>query len=374
MNILELCLSEGLGGLELYMFRSSITLASSVSEKNTVLAVLSKDSKLDNYFENNSAIKYQYIKNFFSRLPLLNALKLAKIIDHNKIDVIHMHWGKDLPLAALAKAFSRRKPALVYTRQMSITRYKNDFYHDFLYRQLDLMLTITKEIEGVCKKFIPRYKEKIAQLYYGVKQPEHFLNREEIQSQRRALSFSKQDFIVGLIGRLEPYKGQHLLIKAIHNAKQNGLDIKALIVGHEMDAGYRDKLKHLAESLGVLDNIVFQNFSRTPQTLMQLCDCVLLATEHEAFGLVLAEAMRAGIAVIGSNRGGVLEIIDHQKTGLLFDSGNDNSLYQQINYIYENADIRKSIAAQGKTKADQMFDNDKHFQALETFMMQVIKQ
>ncbi|MDT8282890.1 MAG: glycosyltransferase family 4 protein, partial [Gammaproteobacteria bacterium] len=257
---------------------------------------------------------------------------------------------------------------------MSITRFKNDVYHDFLYRQLDLMLAITKQIEGVCKKFIPHHEKKIAQLYYGVKQPEFFLDRDEIQRQRQALGFGNEDFIVGLIGRLEPYKGQHLLIKAIHSAKQRGQDIKAFIVGHEMDAGYRDQLKLLAKSLGVSGNIIFQDFSRTPQTLMQLCDCVLLATEHEAFGLVLPEAMRAGIAVIGSNRGGVLEIIDHQKTGLLFESGNEDSLYQQINYFYKNSDIRKNIAAQGKIKADQMFDNDGHFQALEKFMIEVVKQ
>jgi len=91
-------------------------------------------------------------------LPLVSAFKLAKIIDENKIDIIHMHWGKDLALAALAKFLSNRKPKLVYTRQMMITRYKNDFYHRFLYSQLDLMLTITQQLEDLCKKFIPGKK------------------------------------------------------------------------------------------------------------------------------------------------------------------------------------------------------------------------
>ncbi len=134
MNVLELCLSAGLGGLELYVFRSGIELTNSSSEKNTVLAVLNKNSKLDDYFKNNASIPRRYIKHFFNPLPLINAFRLANIIDKNKIDVIHMHWGKDLPLAVFAKVFSRRKPALVYTRQMMITRQKDDFYHNFLYQ------------------------------------------------------------------------------------------------------------------------------------------------------------------------------------------------------------------------------------------------
>jgi len=329
MNVLELCLSSGLGGLELYVFRSSDELAKSQGNKNTVTAVLRKDSKLDEYYKQHSSFNIQYIKSFFSPLPLLNAKRLAAIIDNNEIDVIHMHWGKDLPLAAFAKAFSKRKPALVYTRQMMITRGKDDFYHNFLYRQLDLMLTITKELEGLCKKFIPLFSEKITTLYYGVKKPDQLLDSKSIAQQREKLGFSNNDFIAGLIGRLEESKGQHLLIDALHKAKNNGHDIKALIVGHEMTTGYRDQLKDLADRLGVLDNIIFQDFTSEPQQLMQLCDCVILASGQETFGLVLPEAMRVGVAVIGSNSGGVPEIIDHDKTGLLFETKNASSLYQQ---------------------------------------------
>ena len=372
MNVLELCLSAGLGGLELYVYRSSQALADSQLNQNTVLAVLRQDSKLDQYYKQHSNFTTLYIKHFFSPLPYINARKLAAIIDDNEIDVIHMHWGKDLPLAAFAKAFSKRKPALVYTRQMMITRAKNDFYHNFLYRQLDLMLTITRELEGLCKKFIPSFADKITTLYYGVKKPAEILADKDIQQQRDKLDFTKTDFIAGLIGRLEESKGQHLLIDAIHAAKQNGHDIKALIVGHEMNVGYRDKLKNQASELGVLQNIVFQDFTSEPQQLMQLCDCVILASGQETFGLVLPEAMRAGVAVIGSNSGGVPEIIHHDTTGLLFKTQDANSLYHQLERLYLDAEFKNNLAQQGKQSADQRFDNDIHFQKLENHLNSAI--
>ncbi len=372
MNVLELCLSAGLGGLELYVFRSSEALASSRSDNNSVLVVLRQDSKLDEYYKKHADFRTRYIRHFFSPLPLLNARRLATIIDDNEIDVIHMHWGKDLPLAAFAKAFSRRKPALVYTRQMMITRVKDDFYHNFLYSQLDLMLTITRELEGLCKKFIPLYKEKITTLYYGVKKPEKILDEKSIAQQREDMGFSKDNFVAGLIGRLEESKGQHLLIDAISTAKKNGHNIKALIVGHEMNPGYRDTLKKQADELGVLDNIIFQDFTSEPQQLMQLCDCVILASGQETFGLVLPEAMRAGVAVIGSNSGGVPEIIEHETTGLLFKTKDADSLYQQLERLFLDPGFKEKLSIQGNKSADERFDNSSHFQQLEKHLESAI--
>lgn len=373
MNILELCLSSGLGGLELYVFRSSEALQGSQINKNSVIPVLQPASKLEQYYKKHSNFKTLHIKHFFSPLPLINARRLATIIDTHSIDVIHMHWGKDLPLAAFAKAFSKRKPALVYTRQMMITREKDDIYHNYLYHQLDLMLTITNELECLCKKFIPRFTDKITTLYYGVKKPKQILDAKAIQQQRKKLGFKKNDFIAGLIGRLEESKGQHLLIKALHTAKKNGHTIKALIIGHEMNHGYRDTLKQQANKLGVLENIVFLDFTSEPQHLMQLCDCVVLASAQETFGLVLPEAMRAGVAAIGSNSGGVPEIIEHEKTGLLFKTGDSDSLQQQLLRLHMDTSFKNTISEQGNKSANNNFNNTLHFKKLEQYLLGTIK-
>jgi glycosyltransferase involved in cell wall biosynthesis len=368
MNILELCLSSGLGGLELYVYHASNALKK--NHKVTVLVL--ENSKLDNHYRQYSTINRHYLKRSKNPIPIINARKLARLIDNEKIDLIHMHLGKDLPLCAFAKALSKRKPALVYTRHMMITRSKNDFYHNFLYRQIDLMLTITKELELLARSFIPQCANKITTLYTGVKQPEIFLDKNTIKQQRKTLGFSENDFIAGLIGRLEENKGQYLLIDAVHIAKQNKHNIKALIVGHEMKQGYRDRLKARARKLGIAENVKFHDFVSQPQQLMQLCDCVVLATDRETFGLVLPEAMRAGVAVIGSNSGGVPEIINHEKTGVLFETKKAGSLYQQIERLYLNPDFKNKLAQQGKQSADEHFNNELHFKQLEQLLESVI--
>jgi glycosyltransferase involved in cell wall biosynthesis len=369
MNILELCLSKGFGGLELYVFRA----AQALDNNHNVLAVLNQDSQLAEHFGNNSEINTTYFKPSRSFLPFIQARKLAKLIDEHSIDVMHMHHSKDLALAAFAKYFSAKKPFIIYTRQMQITRSKNDFYHNFLYKQMDLMLTITKRLEKDASRLISRYSEKIKTLYYGVNAPMHFLSKDERDQQRADIGFKSDDFIIGLLGRLEENKGQHLLIEAIARAKKEGVLLKALIVGHEMHVGYRTSLQKLATSKNIDDSIIFMDFVPDPQRLMQLCDCIVLATYEETFGLVLPEAMRSGIPVIGSNKGGVPEIIDHEETGLLFNSQDANSLYQQIKRLYSDEAFKVQLARNGKASADKRFNTEKHFERLEQHFTNLVK-
>ena len=96
-----------------------------------------------------------------------------------------------------------------------------------------------------------------------------------------------------------------MLIEAIHKAKENNQDIKALIVGHEMDLGYRNKLKDKSAELGVADNIKFEDFARNPQQLMQHCDCIILASDKEPSGLLLPDALRSAVSVICRHSVGV---------------------------------------------------------------------
>ena len=349
------------------MFRSAQALA----KHHSVIAVLNTEGRLNAHFREHSGISANYLKRPSKLLPLIAARKLAAIIDREHVDVIHMHWGNDLALAALAKVFSGRKPALVYTRQMKITRYKTDWYHRFMYSQMDLMLTITRQLEDEARMFIPSRRDHITTLYYGVDAPPTLLDSSQVREQRSELGFGDEDFIVGLLGRLERGKGQHLLIEALSMAGNEGLNPKALIVCHEMNPGYRDELRKLASEMKVDSNIVFMDFVPEPQKLMQLCDCIALTSKEETFGLVLPEAMRCGIAVIGSNRGGVPEIISHEQTGLLFESWNAESLYRQIHRLYTEPEFREQLAADGKQEADARFDTESHFASLEKHLVNI---
>jgi glycosyltransferase involved in cell wall biosynthesis len=361
MHILEMCLSPDLGGLELYVYRS----AAALSANDRVSALLCAEGRLREYFDQLPLVTQSYADVTLRQLPLLAAKHLARKIDKEEVDVIHVHWGKDLPLAAFAKRFSKRKPRLIYTRQMQITRSKRDVYHNFLYGQMDLMLAITRQLaDSAREKLRDCDRSKVRTLYYGVDAPDRILSEAERTVIRDEWGVPADAMLFGLFGRMEPYKGQHLFIEALARAKHEGLNVYGLLVGHEMESGYQETLKQLAESHAVLDRLVFRDFTKDPKPWMQSCDVVVLATIEETFGLVLPEAMRSSVAVVGSNRGGVLEIIDHEMNGLLFESGDSTSLYAQIKRYASDKDFTRRMAQAGKADAERRFDAVTHYSNL----------
>lgn len=351
-KICELCLSPDLGGLELYMMRASRYLG------DMCISVINEKGKLKSYYE-ESPYRFATLKRRSVLLSWLNARKLARIIDDEEIDVLHLHWTKDLPLSIMAKLLSKRRPKVVQSRHMTMTRFKDDFYHRFLYKNLDMMLAVTQQVKSQIEKFIPSDIRPVTEvLYIGAEQPT-VISSDERNERRQQMGLDKA-FTVGIVGRIEEPKGQHIVLEAVKALHQNGIDAKALIVGHAMDEGYLQKLQNDYANVAV-----FTGFTREAQVLMQLCDVMVLATENETFGLVLIEAMMCGVCVVASNSGGPLEIIDDGVNGLLFKTFDSGDLAEKLTLLYRDSVFRQAFADAGKVKALNVFESQKQFAELQ---------
>lgn len=365
MKVLELCLSDGVGGLELYTVRTMKHLAQIGCE---CLAVVQGGTMLAERMQ-EEGLRAITIRRWNRLLPFKAARRLAAIIDREAIDVLHMHWGKDISLAVLAKRYAERRVKLVYTRQMMITRSKKDVYHRFLYRHIDLYLAITRQLRDKARKFLPMPEQAIQLLYYGVAQP-NLLSAEQLQSIRHAFGAHESvDAIIGLVGRIEEKKGQHLLIEAMQILRKQGLSTQATIIGYVVDDVYFSRLQAQVTRLGLQENITFYGSHKNPIDIMQAFDIVVLATEMETFGLVLIEAMRSGVAVVGTNAGGVPEIIEDGISGLLFEPGNAADLAAKLKRLCVDSDMRNKVATAGKARADKLFALEQHYQNLKIFLM-----
>jgi glycosyltransferase involved in cell wall biosynthesis len=355
-NLLELCLSPDLGGLELYMVRCAKALAVDMN----VISVINIEGKLEQYYKDTS-YRYESLKRRSGLLVYATAKKLARIIDENKIDIIHAHWTKDLLVAVLAKQLSTCKPQIVQTRNMTMTRFKDDMYHRWLYKNISLMLPVTYQVKEQLERFIPHsIRPKIEVLYMGSDKPE-LLNDDEVKELKNKLGFDEKSFNIGMVGRINEAKGQHLLIKAVELLVKKGLNANAYFVGHPMKESYLTELKDDVKNRGIEQNIHFLGFMKNPHHFYQVCDAVVLASKRETFGLVLIEAMQVGTAVIGSNSGGVVEIIDDKKTGLLFENQSYESLAQKIELLMNDATLKEKIAKAGQEKCQEMFSDEKQF-------------
>ena len=355
-NILELCLSPDLGGLELFV----TTCYKDFKTKTNCKIAVSKNSKLDKYLDNEEKFYIKRNKLF----PIFPALKLAKYIDSNDIDVVHFHWTKDINLVILAKVLSKKKPQIIQTRNMTMTRFKDDFYHRWLYKNISTMHAVTYQVKEQIKKFVPSdICPNVEMVYMGCEASS--VNEQRVEELRKIYNL-KDEFIVGIVGRIEESKGQYLVIEALHKLKE--LNIKALIVGLPMEETYLDNLKSKVKDFGLENKVIFTGFTKEVNEHMQLFDVNILATPKETFGLVVIEAMANGICMIATNKAGPLEIIEDGVDGLLFERNSDD-LANKIKMLYQDKELKSKLARAGKIKANTMFDKntqlDKLYQVIE---------
>ena len=350
-NILELCLAHGLGGLEMFV----ASCYEDFSKKSNCKVVVEKDSKLDNYLDNIDKFYINRSKFF----PFIPALQLARYIDANDIDVIHFHWTKDIITAILAKLLSKKKPKLVQSRHMRMTRFKDDFYHKWLYKNIDMMHAVTLQVKEQLETFIPSdIRPKIEMVYLGVEASK--IDEEKVAQLKEQYAL-EDEFIVGIVGRIEAGKGQYKVIEAIHKLKD--LNIKALIVGSAMDEVYLAELQQKVSELGLKDKVIFTGFTKDVNEHMQLFDVNVLATENETFGLVVIEAMANKVPMIATNKGGPLEIIKNGVDGLLFD-GSVDDLTEKIKMLYNDENVKEVLAENGYKKVKEKFDAQKQLDKL----------
>ena len=98
---------------------------------------------------------------------------------------------------------------------------------------------------------------------------------------------------------------------------------------------------------------------------MPFFNLVVLPTYEETFGLVVAEAMLMKVPVLGSNAGGVPEIITHESNGLLFETRNYNDLQNKIDMAIENSQLREKIIDNGFNFVNKYYDYYSHFDKFE---------
>ena len=352
-------MSPGLGGLELYCLSASEELQ---NRDFNCFPVVAMRSRLAEKFEQLNFCTFKFIRGA-RYLPIKNATRIARLINILEIDIVHIHWAKDLALAVLAKRLSSRKPKLVYTRHMEIYGDKRDLYHKFVYSSVDLMITVTKRMAQQARECLPLATEKIMALYLGVHKYTGDRETENIRF-RNANNIKENAFVVGLVGRIEPGKRQILLLEALEKIIGSCTNIHCVIVGAVHQQDYYNELIIRIENGPLINHVSILGFQDNPRSAMAAFDVAVLTTPCETFGLVLIEAMSTGTAVVGSRACGVMEIIDDNINGLMFEPDNSQDLADNINKLYQDSALRMKLASAGKSNVEEKFDYSRHFDQL----------
>jgi glycosyltransferase involved in cell wall biosynthesis len=165
------------------------------------------------------------------------------------------------------------------------------------------------------------------------------------------------------VGRLETRKGIDILFQAMEQVLAVNDTIRFTIIGNDTivsDDGvmtYKERFLQSRCWQRWSSNIVFLGLAdnETLRAAYQACDIFVAPSRFESFGLVFLEAMEFGKPVIGSDVGGIPEIIEHEKTGLLVDVGNAAQLGQAILRLAANEPLRQELGRRGKQLFEAKF-------------------
>lgn len=198
--------------------------------------------------------------------------------------------------------------------------------------------------------------EKVRVVYNGI-DPAPYSPPEGPEEKRRTrenLGLPLGAPVVGAFSRLAPWKGQHVLLKAL--ARLPG--VHALVVGEALfgEEDYARELRGLASSLGVAERTHFLGFREDVARLMRASDVVVHAsTAPEPFGRMIVEGMLASRPVVATMAGGALEIVEHGANGLLVEPGDAEDLAGTLRTLFAEPPLGRALAERGRATAVQRF-------------------
>ena len=180
--------------------------------------------------------------------------------------------------------------------------------------------------------------------------PDDLPSPEEARSE---LGLPTDGPLIGIVGRLQRWKGIHVFIEALPRVLETHPDAHGVIVGgkHDLEPDYPKLLHDLILKHNLDDHITVAGFQENIPLWMQAMDIVVHASDHEPFGIVIVEAMALGKPVVAGASGGPKEIITPEENGLLAPYGDADTLARQIIRYLDDSDFAKSVGAAARERA-----------------------
>jgi len=197
-------------------------------------------------------------------------------------------------------------------------------------------------------------------VYPGTDQPREPSAEHRLEL-RRMLGVPEEALLIGIVGRLQPWKGQDRFVQALDVIRGRCGDVRGLIVGGDaygLSPQYERDLDRLIADLGLAEAVIRTGQVPDPIPFMALLDVFVSASDEEPFGIVLLEAMALGVPVVAVASGGPLEILKQGRFGALATSPEPADLVRAIEPLIRDPALRASLAQQGRTRFESDFRAD----------------
>ncbi len=279
---------------------------------------------------------------------IIAALKISGIVKKERVNIIVAHTAQAISLAI--PAVKRNKNCkLVAIRRVDFHVGKNALSR---WKYTTNLLDRIAAVSGAIKNILISdgiAQEKISVIHDCI-DLHKFTNSPSPDALRVKLQIPENNFIIGTVAALAGHKDYPNLLQAakiVLNLKRN---ITFIAVG---SGGDEQVLKELHKELNLADSFKFVGFQEDVGQFLKLFDLFVLPSKTEGLGSSLLDAMAMGLPVIATNAGGIPEIVEHNKNGLVVKKQNPQALAEAIIKMAEDEDLRKKFAEEGLKRVER---------------------
>ncbi|MCX7795401.1 MAG: glycosyltransferase family 4 protein [bacterium] len=267
--------------------------------------------------------------------------ELRRIIEEFNPSIIHVHGAHEL--VYISKKMADKVPVIFtchgYFTSLPIIDYRISAFINK--RWGDSVIAVSKnDRDKLIKAGLSR--EKITTIHNGI--PE-VLNRME-------LPIKIDGFIIGTAARLTKFKGIRYLIEAFSHLHNKYKDLNLVVIG---DGEERENLEKLTQNLNIEDRVFFLGALPNARLYFSNFHIFVLPSLFEALPIVVLEAMSQKVPVIATEVGGIPEIIDDGKTGILVPPEDPLEIARAIEKLINNRELMKELGEAGYKRYKEMF-------------------
>ncbi len=287
-------------------------------------------------------VKLIKVSNFFSYLYTITALVFFLL--KNKIDIVQTEMPHGNLLGLFAAFICGRKRVMTasnVTWFKDFNSKKQYLIDKFSYTIAHKIICQTQTSADIIIKEFNLPKNKIKVIHHAIK-PDEYLNvsHEEVQRLKEKYNIRKDDFVLGMIARLEHWKGHLYAIKAMKNVVEEYPFAKLLIFGEGPE---KQKLQELINQLNLNQKVFLCGFEKNILPLYLLFDIqihVPIDPFCETFGITIIDGMMMKRPFILTRSGIAHDIAQHQYNAWLVNFKDDKSIANAVKYLIEHPELR----------------------------------
>lgn len=296
------------------------------------------------------------------------ARRLAHIVHRERVDVLHAHQYTPFFYCAASRVL-RSQPAVLFTEHgrhhPDFPRRKRMLANRVLLRSRDRVVAVGEAVRRALIENEGIAPARVEVIYNGIPLApfEACLNEDERAAVRMELGTKPDDLVLIQVARLDYLKDHATAIRTMERLVGRCPRARLLVVG---DGTERESIEGMIRQRALGEHVRLLGLRHDVPRLLAASDIVLLTSISEGIPLTLIEAMAAGRPIVSTRVGGVAEVVDDGRTGLLAPSGDDSALADIVVRLADDPARRHELGRAGRQRAESRFSEGQmhvHYQS-----------